>query len=129
MNGMPAAVNSSARRGEAEARTRGTGNDTLGDEIMIAVQRVLPGMLADIIRRQPLSAAKVEFAWRTSVGPALARATAVHLGPDGTLIVQLTDSRWSPELNRRRTLLRERLDPLLGEALQRIVILSPQHTN
>jgi hypothetical protein len=122
---MPALVSKSARRGEADARTRGTLNDTLGDVIMIAVQRVLPDMLAAIVRRQPLSPAKVDFAWRTSVGPALARATTVRLRDDGALVVRLTDARWKAELNRGRTLLRERLGVLLGDDLQRIVIHAP----
>ncbi len=92
---------------------------------MIAVQRVLPDMLADIIRRQPLSAAKVDFAWRTSVGPALARAASAELREDGTLVIRVADRRWMAELNRSRTILRQRLDILLGDALQRLVIHAP----
>jgi predicted nucleic acid-binding Zn ribbon protein len=92
---------------------------------MIAVQRVLPDMLAAIVRRQPMSPAKVDFAWRTSVGPAIARATTVRLRDDGALVVRLTDARWKAELNRGRTLLRERLGLLLGDDLQRIVIHTP----
>lgn len=92
---------------------------------MIAVQRVLPEILADIVRRQPLSPAKVDFAWRTSVGPAIARATTVELRDDGTLVIRLQDPRWKAELNRGRTILRERLTTLLGDDLQRIVIHAP----
>jgi predicted nucleic acid-binding Zn ribbon protein len=92
---------------------------------MIAVQRVLPDMLAEIVRRQPLSPAKVDFAWRTSVGPALARATTAELRKDGTLVVRLQDARWKAELNRGRGILRERLGVLLGDDLQRIVIHAP----
>lgn len=92
---------------------------------MIAVQRVLPDMLADIIRRQPLSPAKVDFAWRTSVGTALARVTTAELREDGTLIVRLSDGRWTSELNRARTIIRQRLAPLLGDAVRKMAIYAP----
>ena len=46
---------------------------------MIAVQRVLPDTLSEIVRRQPLTPAKVDFAWRTAVGPALARVSSAQL--------------------------------------------------
>lgn len=92
---------------------------------MIAVQRVLPDMLADIIRRQPLSPAKVDFAWRTSVGQALARVTTAELREDGTLVVRLSDGRWTAELNRARTIIRQRLAPLLGDAVRKLAIHAP----
>lgn len=87
---------------------------------MIPVQRVLPDLLGEIIRRQPLSPAKVDFAWRTSVGPAIARVSAVQLGADGTLRVRVGDRRWKGEIERARDVIRARLDRLLGGDLQRI---------
>ena len=57
---------------------------------MIAVQRVLPDTLSEIVRRQPLTPAKVDFAWRTAVGPALARVSSARLDGDGTLRVRTT---------------------------------------
>jgi hypothetical protein len=89
---------------------------------MIPVQRVLPDMLGDIIKRQPLSPAKVDFAWRTSVGPAIARVSAVQLGADGTLRVRVEDRRWKREIDRARDIIRARLDRLLGADLQRIEV-------
>jgi predicted nucleic acid-binding Zn ribbon protein len=89
---------------------------------MIPVQHVLPAMLGDLVRRQPLSPAKVDFAWRTSVGPAIAHVSKVRLAKDGTLYVVVDDRRWQKEITRSRDLIRARLDPLLGTDLQRIEV-------
>jgi Dna[CI] antecedent, DciA len=89
---------------------------------MEPVQRVLPGVLIELIRRQPLSPDKVSFAWRTAAGPATARASAVRLEPDGTLIVTVSDARWRREIQRSLSLLRARLDTLLGESLRAVVV-------
>ena len=46
---------------------------------MIQLQRFMPGALAEILRKAPLTEGKVAFAWRSSVGPALDRGTSVTL--------------------------------------------------
>jgi hypothetical protein len=89
---------------------------------MIAVQQVLPDTLSEIIRRQPLSPAKVDFAWRTAVGPGVARVSKVYLGQDGTLRVRVTDKRWQQEIDRARDLIVARLERLLGPDLQRMEV-------
>lgn len=86
---------------------------------MFAVQRVLPSVLVDVIRRQPLSPEKIDFAWRTAVGAALARVTTIHLRPGGTLFVRVSDVRWKTELDPSLALVRDRLVPLLGEKVVR----------
>lgn len=87
---------------------------------MIPVHRVLPTTVSEIVRRQPLSTAKVDFAWRTSVGPAIARVSTAVLGRDGILRVRVGDRRWAREIARSRDLLHARLERLLGPDLRRI---------
>jgi hypothetical protein len=89
---------------------------------MIAVQRVLPDTLSEIVRRQPLTQAKVDFAWRTAVGPALARVSSARLDGNGTLLVRTEDDRWTREIERAREVIRARLDRLLGPDLKRLEI-------
>jgi predicted nucleic acid-binding Zn ribbon protein len=80
------------------------------------VARVLPALLA----RAPLSPEKVDFAWRTVAGDALARATRVTLR-DGILIVSANDARWLDEVARARTTLLARLNALLGDGTVRLI--------
>jgi predicted nucleic acid-binding Zn ribbon protein len=61
---------------------------------MIPVHSLMPDLLVELLRRQPLSPAKVAFAWRTAVGPALDRATHVSLRDDGVLEVVASDTHW-----------------------------------
>lgn len=74
----------------------------------------MPGAVAALIERQPLSRAKVTFAWRTAVGSPVARATTVELGRDGTLEVRALDRHWRRELHRSSGLILTRLGTLLG---------------
>jgi predicted nucleic acid-binding Zn ribbon protein len=80
---------------------------------VLPLQTVASRVLADIIRRQPPSHARTNFAWSVVVGPAIARATAVSL-EDGTLRVFPRDVRWTPELMRARGVILSRLQALLG---------------
>ena len=93
---------------------------------MIAVQRVLPDTLTEIVRRQPLTQAKVDFAWRTAVGPALARVSSARLDGDGTLRVRTEDDRWTREIERGRDVIRARLDRMLGDDLKRVDVGGPR---
>ncbi len=92
---------------------------------MLPVHRLLPGALIEILREQPTTPAKVSFAWRTAVGPAVARASTVALEPDGTLVVTAGDARWRHEIGQSLPLVRSRLERLLGDALRQIVVRSP----
>jgi hypothetical protein len=95
---------------------------------MIAVQRVLPDTLSEIVRRQPLTQDKVDFAWRTAVGSALARVSSARLDGHGTLRVRTDDERWTREIERGRDVIRARLDRLLGEDLKRVEVGGPRNS-
>lgn len=87
---------------------------------MLPIQNFSSGVLAEIIRRQPASAARTRFAWQLAVGPALARATVVEL-LDGVLKVQAVDRRWLREIERERARITGRMQELLGrQAVARI---------
>ena len=75
--------------------------------------------LGNVLRRQPLSDAKVRFAWTAVVGVALARATTVRLRSDGTLLVRAASDPWRRETYRSRRVIRERLADLLGTGVVR----------
>jgi hypothetical protein len=91
---------------------------------MVPAHRVIPGILAQVIRPAPLCAEKVEFAWRTAVGPAVSRATAVRLDEHGVLIVSAQDAQWRREVGRSLGLIRSRLEALLGpDVIKRVEII------
>jgi hypothetical protein len=81
---------------------------------MLPVQHIAQGVIAEIIRRQPLSPEKVGFAWSVAVGPALARVTTVELRHHN-LIVSPRDPRWARELERARDTILARVQLLLGQ--------------
>jgi predicted nucleic acid-binding Zn ribbon protein len=80
---------------------------------MIPVQRFASGVLAELVRRQPPSKARTDFAWQLAVGPGIARATVVEL-KDGVLTVTATDARWLQELKRAREVVLGRLQDMMG---------------
>jgi hypothetical protein len=82
---------------------------------MVRADRVIPAVLADVIRKAPLCPEKVDFAWRSAVGTAVARVTAVRLDHDGILHVRAIDANWAREVKRSSRLIAARLGPLLGE--------------
>ena len=90
---------------------------------MVPAHRLIPSVLAQVIRPAPLCAEKVEFAWRTSVGPAVSRATRVRLDA-GVLVVTAQDPQWRREVERSLGLIRSRLEALLGpDVIQRVEII------
>jgi hypothetical protein len=80
---------------------------------VIPLQHVIPGALASALRRAPLSPEKVAFAWRTAVGAAVDRASAIELR-GATLAVSVKSHEWQHEVARSTTLIRARLDAVLG---------------
>ncbi len=84
---------------------------------MIPVREVAPRAVTTLLRDQPLTTAKVQFAWRASVGPAMARATAVNLAADGTLHVAAEGHHWRTETARSIAVIRRRLRELLGRGV------------
>jgi hypothetical protein len=81
---------------------------------MVPAHRIIPGILAQVVRPAPLCPEKVAFAWRASVGPVVNRATGVHLDEQGVLHVTAQDAQWRREVERSLGLIRSRLDTLLG---------------
>jgi Dna[CI] antecedent DciA-like protein len=87
---------------------------------VIQVHRCIPDALAEILRKAPLSEGKVAFAWRSSVGPAIDRETTVAL-QGGVLRVVVREAAWGREVERSKTLIRARLDALLGSGVVRAI--------
>ena len=85
---------------------------------MIPAQQVMPGALAAVLRKAPLTPEKVAFAWRTAVGPAVDRVTAIELR--GRVVhVRAKDAAWQREVERSAALIRNRLNALLGNDVVR----------
>jgi predicted nucleic acid-binding Zn ribbon protein len=92
---------------------------------MLPIQRFSGTVLAEVVRRQPSSPARTNFAWQVVVGPALARSTTVSLD-DGVLTVRATDARWGSEVARAREVVLARLQNLLGaDAVRSIRVERP----
>lgn len=93
---------------------------------MIPLQQFSSGVIAEIVRRQPASKDRTNFAWQLTVGPALARATTVELR-DGILTVRALDRRWIQEIERARDSVTLRMQHILGaDQIARIVTRSSQ---
>ena len=86
---------------------------------MIPINNFAPGVLAEIVRRQPASKERTGFAWQLAVGPALARATTVELGEDRVLKVRAADPRWLAEVERAREAVLQKMQHLLGQDVVR----------
>ena len=94
--------------------------------MMIRADRVIPAVLADVIRKEPLCPEKVDFAWRTAVGATVARVTTVRLAEDGVLHVRAADAQWAREVKRSARLILTRVSTLLGpEVVKKIQIREP----
>ena len=81
---------------------------------MIRADRLIPGVLAEVIRKAPLCPEKVEFAWRAAVGAGVDRVTTVRLDDSGVLHVKAADAHWAREVKRSSRLILKRLEGLLG---------------
>ena len=90
---------------------------------MIPVGTLVPGAVAEVIRKAPLTPEKVAFAWRMAVGPAIDNATTVRLGVDGILYVDAHTPAWAAAVRKSSGLILNRLLNLLGnDAPERIEI-------
>jgi hypothetical protein len=83
---------------------------------MVPVQTILPNLLAEVLRRAPLTPEKVAFAWRASVGPAINKVTTVELR-GRVLHVRTKDASWQREVERSIGIVRSRLEALLGHGV------------
>jgi hypothetical protein len=86
---------------------------------MLPVHQFMPGVLAELLRKAPMTPEKVAFAWRTAVGPAMDSATTVELR-QGVLYVRARDASWQREVERGAALIRSRLTAILGTAVRSI---------
>lgn len=83
--------------------------------------------IRDMLARQPLSEAKVVFAWRVTAGPAFSRAAKATFA-DGTLSIRTPSAAWRKEIERAAPLLKERLAGLLGKNIVRwLVVVEDPH--
>lgn len=90
---------------------------------MTAVPEFGSSVLAEAIRRQPLTPGKVGLAWQIAAGPKLARAAQPELQGATTIRLRAQDVRWAAELDRSRALLLDRLKALLGIPNLKIEVL------
>jgi predicted nucleic acid-binding Zn ribbon protein len=81
---------------------------------MIPLQSFSSGVIAEIVRRQPASKERTNFAWQLAVGQAIARATTVNLS-DGVLKVRALDRRWLQEIERARASVMQKMQHILGD--------------
>lgn len=81
---------------------------------MIPARRVMPAVVAEVLRKAPLCDEKVEFAWRSAVGPAVSRTTTVRLDREGVLHVSASEAHWVTEVRRSSKLILARMESLLG---------------
>ena len=83
--------------------------------------------IREMLARQPLSEAKVVFAWRVTAGPAFSRAAKASFA-DGTLSIRTPSAAWRKEIERAAPLLKERLAGLLGKNVVRwMVVVEDPH--
>jgi hypothetical protein len=91
---------------------------------MTPLQSFASGVLAEIVRRQPTSKERTNFAWQLAVGQALARATTVEL-TDGILTVRALDERWIREIERARDRVLGKMRQILGEEQVATMVTRP----
>ena len=83
---------------------------------MIKANQIMPAVVAEVVRKAPLTDEKVAFAWRLAVGPAVGKATSVRLA-DGTLYVTAESSAWNDSIRASIGMIRSRLDHYLGDGV------------
>jgi predicted nucleic acid-binding Zn ribbon protein len=93
---------------------------------MDPLHSILPSVLSDLLKKGPISPAKLELAWQAAVGGALARVTQVRLEGSSVLVVAVADERWQRELKRSTKMILGRLRALLGDsAVTRLEVVGP----
>ncbi len=85
---------------------------------MTPVKQLATSTVAAALRNQPLSPAKVRFAWELAAGRPMARAAEPAVDSAGTVVLRVTDARWAREIARAQPILLERLRAWLGPDVQ-----------
>lgn len=81
---------------------------------VIPAHSAIPNVLAEVLRKAPLTPEKVSFAWRTAVGPAIGRVSAAELGVGTVLKVTVSEPHWGPAIQKSAPMIVNRLAMLLG---------------
>jgi predicted nucleic acid-binding Zn ribbon protein len=89
---------------------------------MKPIAQVIPGVLAEIVRAAPMSHGKIDFAWHTAVGAAMARSSAVRL-ENGVLLVEAQTAQWAAAIMRASPMILSRLRSALGPDVVREIRL------
>jgi hypothetical protein len=97
-----------------------------GTPPMEAVSITATHTVRDLLRNQPLSPAKVVFAWKFAAGPALARSASAEWSTDGTLRLRARGATWKREIDRAKPILADRLAFLLGVDVVRKIVVSEE---
>ena len=84
---------------------------------VIPAHSAIPGVLAEVLRKAPLTPEKVSFAWRNAVGAAIARVSAVELGAGSVLLVTVSEPHWGPAIQKSAPMILNRLALLLGPGI------------
>lgn len=81
-----------------------------------------------MLERQPLSAAKVVFAWRFAAGASLSKSASAEWSADGTLTLCARGAAWRRELERATPVIKDRLAFLLGQqVVRKILVIEDTH--
>ena len=95
---------------------------------MESVSTTATHTIKQLLERQPLTAAKVVFAWRVAAGPALSRSASAEWSSEGTLTLRARGAAWQRELERAAPMLKDRLAFLLGQqVVRKIRVIEDTH--
>ena len=93
---------------------------------MISARNIAPQAIGAMLKNQPLTKAKIKFAWSMAVGESIARITKVNLSSSGTLYVKADTKVWRDEINRSKPLITKRLQDLLGRDIVKNIFVKGQ---
>jgi hypothetical protein len=85
--------------------------------LVIPASEILPGVLAEVIKKAPLTPEKVAFAWRLAVGPGVGKATTVTLDAQGVLHVKANTPAWTAAVRKSTSMIHRRMNELLGQGI------------
>lgn len=80
-----------------------------------------------LLAAQPLTEAKVRFAWTLAAGPAVVRASSVTFA-DGILAVRVKSDSWRQAVERSRPVVHARLAEFLGPGIVRTITIASDDT-
>ena len=93
---------------------------------MIPAHTCISPVISQWLRKQPMSPAKLTFAWRTAVGETIHRASTVTLTEEGILKVWAVDQHWRREIQRATPVIIPRLRTLLhGNLIKGLAVEAP----